>query len=181
MKFRYDASIPFRKVLSKLGDAGTFLLRAIQVWTQTPLDPLDLPPVDEALGIQCAIEKAVQSQTCIGWSNFFRGFVSLDWGAIASRTELNRLTPDDRYAQSEKTLTAVITAVQEYSLAIWKRSRNDVLHEAGSDSLSIVHAALNHSITQLYLLRSTFSSILQSYFTVPLAARLRQSPRQRTR
>lgn len=180
MKFRYDASIPFRKALSKLGDAGTFLLRAIQVWTKTPLDPLDLPPVDEALGIQGAIEKAVQSQTCIGWSNFFRGFVSLDWGAIVSRTELNRLTPDDRYVQAEKTLTAVIMAVQEYSLAIWK-SRNEVLHEAGSDSLSIVHAALNHSITQLYLLRSTFSSILQSYFTVPLEARLRQSPRQRTR
>ncbi len=71
-------------------------------------------------------------------------------------------------------------AAQDYTLAIWK-SRNEVLHESGSDSLTIVHAALNHSISQLYSLQSTFSPILQSYFTTPLEEKLRQSPRKRQR
>jgi hypothetical protein len=47
--------------------------------------------------------------------------------------------------------------------------------------MAIVHASLNHSISQLYSLQSSFSAILQSYFRLPLADRLRQSPRQRQR
>lgn len=75
-----------------------------------------------------------------------------------------------------------ITAVQDYSMAIW-RSRNDLLHASNPDSLAIVHASLNTaSISQLYSVSSTLSSILQrSYFTLPLEDRLRQSPRQRKR
>jgi hypothetical protein len=103
-KFRYDAAIPLRTVLSKSGDAGTFLLRAIQVWTQTPLDPINIVPADEARGIQPAIDQALDSQTQIGWVQFFRGFVSLDWGLIYPQTDIHRLTPEDRRAQSEKNL-----------------------------------------------------------------------------
>ncbi|KAI2489686.1 hypothetical protein MHU86_24895 [Fragilaria crotonensis] len=179
-KFRYDAMIPLRKVLSKVGHAGASLLRAITVWTLTPGGLIVITPLDAALGIQVSINRAMASQHHIGWDNFFRGFVSLDWGHIYSLTNATRLTLDANQVQATKTLTTVVMAVQGYSLAIWK-SRNAVLHEAGSDSLAIVHAALNHSITQLYSLQHTFSPILQSYFTLPLVNRLSQAPRQRKR
>ena len=180
MKFRYEAMIPLRKVLSKAGDAGASIPRAITVWTHTPRNLTVITPVDEALGIQVAIDQAMTSQHHIGWVHFFRGFVSLDWGHIFSMTISTRLTLDERAAQAEKTLTTVIMAAQDYSLALWK-SKNAVLHEDGSHSLMIVHAALNHSISQLYSMKHTLSPILQSYFTLPLEDRLQQAPRQRKR
>ncbi|KAI2513929.1 hypothetical protein MHU86_313 [Fragilaria crotonensis] len=74
-KFRYDAAIPLlRTVLSKSGDAGTFLLRVIQTWTKTPLDPIVLTPGDSGHDIQAAIDQALESQTNIGWTHLFRGF-----------------------------------------------------------------------------------------------------------
>lgn len=179
-KFRYDAAIPLRTVLSKSGDAGNFLLRVIQTWTKTPLDPIVLTHGDSGNDIQAAINQALESQTNIGWTHLFRGFVSLAWGLMYPTADIRRMNQHDRRCQSKKTLTKVISAVQDYTLAIWK-SRNEVLHECGSDSLLIVHAALNHSISQLYALQHTFSPILQSYFTLPLETRLRQSPRQRQR
>jgi hypothetical protein len=180
LKFRYDALLPLRTVLSAAGDCGSAILRAIKTWTLEPLAPIildsiDDESVDDAYCIQSSVDRAKDSQDCIGWVNFFRGFVSSDWGLI--RPKADRISVDAHLIQSEKTLAAVIMAVQDYSLAIWK-SRNAVLHESGSD---IVHAALNHSISQLYLLQPTFSPILQSYFTLPLEDRLRRSPRQRKR
>jgi hypothetical protein len=180
LKFRYDAMLPLSKVLNAEGDAGVALREAIQVWTLHPSQPIAIDPVEEAYGIQYAIDRAMDTQQQIGWLNFFRGFVSLDWGHIYSVETLVPTTPDDRRIQSDKTLVAVIGAVQDYTIAIWK-SRNAVLHEAGSDSLNIVHAALNASITQLYSLQPTLSPILQSYFTMPLENLLRRSPRQRKR
>jgi hypothetical protein len=180
LKFRYDAMIPLRKVLSRSGDTGVSLLRAITAWTVTPLGITTTAPVDAAIGIQVAIDRAMASQHQIGWVNFFRGFVSIDWGHIYSMSHITRSTLDERSTHANKLLSEVICAAQDYTLAIWK-SRNSVLHEVGSDSLAIVHAALNNSISQLYSLKSTLSPILQSYFTLPLEDRLRQSPRQRQR
>jgi hypothetical protein len=178
LKFRYDATIPLRKVLSDAGDGGSALLRALKAWTLNPFAPLTLNPTDAAISIQGSIDRAMESQTQIGWPNFFRGFLSLDWGQVYSNTDTTPL--DVRRQQSEKTLAAVIMAAQDYTLAIW-RSRNAVLHESGSDSLDIVNAALNHSISQLYALQSTLSPVLRSYFILPLDDRLRRSPRQRKR
>ena len=174
-----DAALPLRTVLSKSGDAGNFLLRVIQEWTNTPIKPIVLAAMDKDCDIHRAIDQALTSQTNIGWVHFFRGFVSLDWVLIQyPRTEIHRLTSNDRRSQPNKTVTTVISAVHDYTVAIWK-SRNEVLYESGSDSLTSVHAALNYSIPQLYSLQTTFSPILQSYFTMPLEERLRRSPRQR--
>lgn len=72
-------------------------------------------------------------------------------------------TLDEQSIQAEIILAAVIMAVQEYILAIWK-SRNSVLHKAGLDSLAIVHAAVNNLISELNSLESKFP--LQNYFTI---------------
>jgi hypothetical protein len=180
LKFRYDAMIPLQKVLSRSGDTGVSLLRAITAWTVTPLGITTTAPVDAAIGIQVAIDRVMASQHQIGWVNFFRGFVSIDWEHISSMSHITLSTLDERSTHADKLLSEVISAAQDYTLAIWK-SRNSVLHEVGSDSLAIVHAALNKSISQLYSLKSSLSPILQSYFTLPLEDRLRQSPRQRQR
>ena len=71
-------------------------------------------------------------------------------------------------------------AVSNRFTLLWK-SRNDVLHEAGSDGLAPVHASLNHDISQMYALCDTFSPILQSYFSKPLKERLKGTPQQRAR
>jgi hypothetical protein len=180
MKFRYNATVPLRTALSKSGNAGDAILQAIKVWTLTPEVSISINPANALFGIQPAIDRAMASQTKIGWAHLFRGFVSIDWGHIYHASDLIFLTPEDRRIRADKTLTEVIMAVHDYSLLIWK-SRNAVLHEVGSDSLNIVHAALNHSISQLYSLKSTFSPIIQSYFTMPLEDLLRRSPRQRKR
>ena len=181
LKFRSDAMLPLSKVLDAEGDAGDALHQAIQVWTLIPTNTLVIDPVDEAFGIQFAIDRAMATQNQISWLNFFRGFVSLDWGKIYPVPPIAPITPDEECRiTSDKTLTAVIGAVQDYTIAIWK-SRNAVLHEAGSDSLDIANAALNDSITQLYSLQSTLSPLLQSYFKIPLEDLLRRSPRQRKR
>ena len=75
-------------------------------------------------------------------------------------------------------LAVLAQALQNYALAIWT-SRNLVLHETSSSCGDILHASLNREITQLYALKATFSPVLQSYFTIPLDARLACSPRQR--
>jgi hypothetical protein len=78
--------------------------------------------------------------------------------------------------------TRSISLVSKYiTLFLWK-SRNDVLHEAGSEGLASVHATLNHHISQMYAIRNTFSPrILRSYFQNPLEGRLKGNPRQRAR
>jgi hypothetical protein len=182
LKFRYDAMIPLRRVLSTSA-CGSTLLRAIKAWTLHPfvqinLDSDDAERLDDDFAPRASIDRAMGSQNHIGWIGLFRGFVSREWGQFYHATDTT--SPDARRTHSDKTLTEVILAVQDYSLALWQ-SRNAVLHERGSDSLLIVHAALNHSISQLYSLRHTFSPILQSYFTLPLEDRLRRSPRQRKR
>ena len=141
--------------------------------------PIVIAPEDESFGINGPVDTALASQNQIGWLNFFRGFVSSDWGRVHPPIDI--LTLEDRRIKSDKFRKDLIKADQDYVILIW-HSRNDVLHEVGSESLAIVHAAsLNHSISQLYSLQSTFSPILQSYFTLPLADWLRRSPRQRKR
>jgi hypothetical protein len=174
-KFRYDAMMVLRKAID--GNAGSAaMLRAIKQWTATPSDTLEIAPGIEKY--QYATDRAMTSQHSIGWTHFFRGFVSMDWGLVYAITDVT--PPDARRSQSVRFLATVIKAVQDYCLSLWT-SRNKVLHEAGSPSRDIVHAALNSSITQLYSLRSSFSPILQTYFTVPLETRLQSSPRQRRR
>ena len=72
--------------------------------------------------------------------------MSLDWGRVHPPIDI--LTLDDRRIQSDKFHKDLITAPQDYVISIWS-SQNEVLHEAGSESLTIVHASLNHSISQL--------------------------------
>jgi hypothetical protein len=181
LKFRYDAMIPLNKTLNAAWEAGHALRQAVQAWTLQPSTSIVIEddPADEYLEIQPAIDLAVSSQAAIGWTNLFRGFVSLEWGNIHWSTA-TPLTAEEQRTRSEKALLPLIGAIQDYTIAIW-RSRNSVLHEAGSDSRDIVHAAVNQSITQLYNLQSTYSNILRSYFTMPLEELLRRSPRQRKR
>ena len=88
--------------------------------------------------------------------------------------------PEARRTRAVSLLSTFIKGFQDYTLFLWKR-RNDVLHEAGSDGIATVHATLNHDITQMYSLKDTLHSQLQCYFATPLEARLRSTPRQRSR
>ena len=68
-------------------------------------------------------------------------------------------------------LAKVVQAIQDYTLLLWKR-RNEILHNHSLPNRAIVQAELNQAIECLYSLRSTFSPILQSYFSLPLELRL---------
>ena len=81
LKFRYDALIPLRTVLSAAGDSGSAILRAIKAWTLDPLAPIILDPiddeiVDDAYCIQSSVDRAKDSQNCIGWVNFFEALLA---------------------------------------------------------------------------------------------------------
>ena len=176
LKFRYDATVILHKALTGGGSGPESLYRAIKQWTLTPTEPVSL--TGHTLSVQSQIDCALTNQTAIGWLNLFRGFVSKDWGIFYSRHDV---TPSDvRKSHTDKSLANIVRAVQNYSLVIWK-SRNAVLHEANSSGSDIVNASLNRAITQLYAIQPTLSTILQSYFALPLADRLKCSPRQRKR
>ena len=131
------------------------------------------------LAQQPLVDRAIASQTEIGWLHVFRGFVSLDWGDFYSGEDTTPL--DSRKSEADKCLSLVICAVQDYTLAIWT-SRNAVLHEAtNSTGADIVNADLNQAVVCLYALQPTLSPILQSYFNLSLEDRLRRPPRQRKR
>jgi hypothetical protein len=175
LKVRYDATAALRKALD--GSPGaTAMFNALKQWTLNPDDPVTLTP--HPRNYPGTVECALRSQLAIGWPQFFRGFISVEWGNIVTR--LDNTSMDDRRSRATRSLATVIKSVQLYSHALWT-GRNSVLHEHSESSLAIVHASLNHSISQLYSLQSSFSAILQSYFRLPLEDRLRQSPRQRQR
>ena len=176
LKARYEATAALNKAMSDGGAGPRALYRAIKMWCQHPAEPLDVAA--RTLRAQPMVDRALASQTTIGWLHVFRGFVSLDWGDFYSHDDATPL--DIRKSEADKSLATVVLSVQNYTLAIWK-SRNAVLHEANSTGSEIVHASLNQAITQLYGIRSTLSPILQSYFHLPLEDRLRRSPRQRKR
>ena len=76
-KFRYDAMILLNKTLSGGGPGPRALSRAIKQWVLTPLEPLSINAM--TLAQQHMVDRAMASQTAIGWLNVFRGFASLDW------------------------------------------------------------------------------------------------------
>ncbi len=104
----------------------------------------------------------------------------MQWGLIAALKDASNNLREGCIAQAHSHLSVVIRALQDYSLAIWK-SRNGVLHDKTALGHKILQAQLHHNITLLYALRDTFSPILQSYFSMPLADRLMRSPRQKQR
>ena len=176
LKARYEATAALNKAMSAGGAGPQALYRAIKMWCQNPVGPPTIAV--RTLRAQPMVDRALASQTIIGWTHVFWGFVSLDWGDFYSQDDD---TPQDmRKTQADKSLANVVLAVQNYTLAIWN-SCNAVLHEANSIGAEVVHASLNQAITQLYGIRSTLSPILQSYFHMPLEDRLCRSPRQRKR
>lgn len=172
LQSRSAARTTLQKVLPASGAGGYAVIRAITAWTLNPLVPLSLIVPD------VRIQHVLTSQTQIGWVHLFRGFLSRELATVLVKTTAT--TSDARRSQSITMASATIMAIQDYTLAIWG-SRNEVLHEADSESLDIVHAALNDPISQLYSLQTSFSPLLQSYFTLPLEARLKLPPRQRQR
>jgi hypothetical protein len=176
MRLRYDATIVLKKALHD-GAGDNSIFRAVQQWT---LNPMAAPTVPScASGYQPSIDRAVQSQSMIGWLNLFRGLISVQWGLISDDTA-NSQTRTDISQQEISHLALVIRALQDYSLAIWK-SRNETLHNHAEQSRDIIHAQLHHEITNMYALRDTFSPIIQSYFSLPMAERLLCSFRQKQR
>ena len=124
------------------------------------------------------IQRAIASQTVIGWANLCRGFVSIEWGHIYKDEATT--PPDKRRSQAARLLPTYGKTFQNYTLFLWK-SRNNALHEAGYDGLAAVHASLNHDITHMYSLKETSNSHMQSYYAKSLEVRLRSTPRQRLR
>ena len=175
MKFRYDAMVILRKELQ--GSAGAPpILRAITAWTSLPT-----PNVAITLGdpmYATAVQLALTSQTAIGWTHFFHGFVSHYWGCIYTDDDATSL--ENRLIHANSYLSKITRAVQDYSLALWT-ARNAVLHEHASSTQLIVNAELNHAISQLYAQQSVFSPVLQSYFRTPLDKFLKRPVRYRQR
>ena len=94
---------------------------------------------------------------------------------VSKQTETN-----NGYVQASREVARMIAALQDFTISVWHH-RNNVLHETGSLGREALHATLNHNITQMYHLQSSFASIVQSYFDMSLKDRLRRSPRQRSR
>jgi hypothetical protein len=177
MMARYDATVVLKKAL---GDCvgGNSIFRAVTQWT---LHPMELPTLSSCLsGYQLAIDRAIQSQSDIGWLHLFRGLISFSWGTLFSDGPPQERQVARRSITTINHLAVVIRALQDYSLSIWK-SRNEALHANTEESAAILHAQLNHEITTVYDLKATFSPILQSYFTVPLEDRLLRDRRQKQR
>jgi hypothetical protein len=176
IKFRYDAYTALRKALSSSAE-DQFLLRAVKQWSIIPSDALVL--ASGVSGSPPAIDRVLQTQSAIGWTNLFRGFVSVEWGLFQDHPPLST-TLDDHNTTVTQHLSVVIRALQDYSLDIWK-SRNAVLHENDAGCQAIHLADLHRQISLLYSLGPTFSPIIQSYFTVPLSIRLLRSQRHKRR
>ena len=174
-KARYDAMIPLRTASAK-SRGGSELLRALKTWTAHPTALLQQhePCFDPLL--QSLTDTAIKSQEAIGWAHTFRGFVSSVWDQF----DLPSTPVTANRKKTPNIMANIIRALQDYTLHLWK-SRNEVLHATGSDTTDIVHATLNSHITQLYSLQSSFSPIIQSYFTIPLEVQLRRCPRHRRR
>jgi hypothetical protein len=138
---------------------GTAILSAIKAWTFDPQSPITVQA--KSLTFKPAITLALRNQNSIGWIHLFRGFISIDWRMISSKTD-----PTPSYAhttQANRILPGIIKALQNYTISLWK-SRYETLHASGADGLSTVYTSLNSDISQLYALKDTFSPITQSYF-----------------
>jgi len=61
-------------------------MKAIRCWTK---DPSQLPTVKVGiLRTQNDANRAIETQTEIGWLHMFRGFVSIDWGHVNMEADL---------------------------------------------------------------------------------------------
>ena len=174
-KFQHDARITLCAAISKTGETGSALLAAIQVRTVTPQETETIDPVRSSEKVMTAIAAAILRQEEIGWTNFFRGFVAMEWGIAGATGTVTTPGVNEQRSQSRATLMTYIVVAQIYTLHLWM-SWNAVLYEAGSDSLDIAHATINNSITQLYNLLSTFSAFVQCDFAIRLEDRLKQWP-----
>lgn len=125
-----------------------------------------------------ALRRALASQSLLGWTNFFRSFLCLEWGYIVILPD--SLSTSARKVAAVNSVASTIRAVQDYSLALWK-SRNDLLHSNTIPSRVTLEASLDHDITSLYGLRTSFSPVIQSYFHIPLPERLKRSLRHKQR
>ena len=175
LKFRYKALQALNKTIASTTYESA-IFRAVKVWLLDPATKVDIS--SPTVGLESSLNRALASQESIGWLNLFRGFVSVDWGHIYPVTDHTPV--EERRERAKSQISSIIMALQDFSIHIWK-SRNIVLHEAGSQGLASVHASLNADICQLYAIRATFAPIIQSYFTTSLEDRIRTSPRQRQR
>ena len=170
-----------RKAISGKLPGSCAILNIVKQWTDCPDNAVEVPPPDDysTTDLDSAIQCAIESQNRIGWPHFFRGSVSKAWDRLyPANTDSMTINHDMRAVSM---LALLIQALQNYALDLWS-SRNRVLYEVNNSCASIVHNSLNRDITQLlYDQKSTFSPVLQSYFTVPLDVRLASSPRQRKR
>ncbi len=119
---RYDATAVLRKALD--GSPGaTAMFEAMKQWTLYPDDPVTLP--SNLCNCPGSVDCALSNQCSIGWPNFFRGFISIEWGNIVTR--LDNTSMDDRRSRVARSLTKAITSVQMYSYALWTgRNKSEV-------------------------------------------------------
>jgi hypothetical protein len=176
MASRFKATIELKKAL---GDSAgnNSIFRAVKQWTLNPQANIQVPSC--ASGFQRDIDRAVHSQSAIGWPHLLRGLISAKWGLIVDSNDLSSSTTVPSPTTTHH-LALAIRALQDYSLAIWT-SRNDALHNNEELSRDILHAELHHDIQAMYAFRDTFSPILQSYFSLPIEARLLRPLRQKQR
>ena len=80
-KAQYDAMTKLRKGINGTPAAAP-LLRVIKQWTDAPSEQIDLSPGVDMY--EPAIRCALASQSLLGWTNFFRGFLCLDKGNIVT-------------------------------------------------------------------------------------------------
>lgn len=160
---RFEAVTNLKKALGD--NAGNMaIFRAITQWTLNPTVNPTLPSCVPSF--QTAIDRAVKSQSDIGWLHLFRGIISASWGTVSDSTlRFTSLADRPSSATTNNFLAGTIRALQDYSLAIWK-SRNDALHQNNELSNAILLANLHHEITTMYF-RATFQCLWKFDYSVP--------------
>jgi hypothetical protein len=195
-KARYDALESLKYHLRQYPQ-GLLMASAIKQWTAANTTTIILPFRQP---YQDKVDQAVAEQSHIGWTNFFRGYISSTWGAIGIYpimmpppiSKANRLKRShwkkarksclrSKLRQKAYRFNAIaISALQNYSLYLYK-TRNDILHDGDEETEAIVNVRLNDEIRQLYRDKEDFSPDDKAYFRIPIERILRRPPRGRRR
>jgi hypothetical protein len=95
------------------------------------------------------IASAVEQQQCIGWLAAIRGFLSVEWGFLASLSDGGDKTI---LAKGIQTMRHIMKAMHQFSMTIW-RDRNLILHGTASADTRVTVRRISTVIT--YPLYST--------------------------
>ena len=150
------------------------MAQAIKTWTHQP----NQRPIGKAhiKLIQRFVTRAYQEQDDIGWENLFRGYITSQWG----QTTFEHMTYQQRYTRAHEFNKKAITAILEYTEAIWAK-RNDILHADTAETEAITHARVNAQIKEIYTNKEFYNDHERQFFKIPKQFILRRPLRAKRR